>query len=198
MFETSPGRKGEQDRRRWTAADAITAVRIPLAIAFPLAGRNDWRLGILALAALSDLLDGQLARRYGSSTFGTVLDPIADKLFMLSAFAVVAVSGRLELYEVAGVLLRDLVATAAFGVTLVSGRPAAIPARLGGKAVTLAQLLTVVAFLLDSPYLRPLAWATAAIALYAVWDYTRVADRERRPLGGPDDDPAAPAGEPKP
>jgi len=109
---------------------------------------------------------------------------VADKLFMASAFGVVAFSGQLAWYEVVGVLLRDIVATVAFVVTAVTRRASAIPARLGGKAVTVGQLLTLVAFLLDSSLLHQLAWATAAVGLYAIWDYSRVAGREKRPLGG--------------
>ncbi|HEX2636751.1 MAG TPA: CDP-alcohol phosphatidyltransferase family protein [Gemmatimonadales bacterium] len=180
--EPSPRRRGEQGRVRWTTADLLSAVRIPLAIAFPFVS-NGSRLGLLGAAAASDLLDGQIARRFGSSSIGVVLDPVADKLFMLSAFGVVAASGRLEWYEILGVLLRDLVATLAFVVTFVSRRPRAIPARAGGKAVTVAQVLTLVAFLTNSPRLRPLAWATSAVALYAIWDYYRVAPRAERRVG---------------
>src|SRR5690348_18023113 len=42
-----------------------------------------------------------------------------------------------------------------------SGRPVALPARAGGKAVTVGQILTLVAFVVESPLVRPLAWATA-------------------------------------
>ena len=112
-----------------------------------------------------------------------MLDPVADKLFMASAFGVVALSGRLEWYEILGVLLRDIVAAIAFVATYVSHRPRAIPARAGGKAVTVAQVLTLVAFLADSPTLRPLAWATSAVALYAIWDYYRVAPTAERQVG---------------
>jgi cardiolipin synthase len=160
-----------------------SALRIPLAVAFPLAS-NRWRMVILAMAAASDLLDGPLARRFGSSALGTLIDPVADKLFMAAAFAVVAVSGRLAPYEVVGVLLRDIVATVAFALTIYSHRPRAIPARAGGKAVTVAQVLTLVAFLTDSPLLQPMAWATTAIGLYAIWDYYRVAPAAGRPVGG--------------
>jgi phosphatidylglycerophosphate synthase len=141
-----------------------------------------WRVVILAVAAASDLLDGVLARRFGSSRLGAFLDPVADKLFMAAAFAVVAFSGRLEPYEIAGVLLRDAAATVAFIVTAVTGRPTSIPARLGGKAVTVAQCLTLAAFLAGSALLRPMAWATSAIALYAIWDYSKAARDARRPL----------------
>ena len=158
-------------------------MRIPLAVAFVIVRGRDWRLAILLAAAASDLLDGPLARRFGSSALGTIVDPIADKLFMACAFGVVAFSRRLELYEIAAVLLRDFVAAVAFVSTFLFHQPRAIPARPGGKAVTVAQVLTLIAFLLDSPLLRPMAWATGAIAIYAIWDYYRVAPRAQRRLG---------------
>ncbi len=179
---TGVTQRAERATPRWTAADVLTAVRLPLAVGFVLAGGVWVRVAIVAIAAGTDLLDGRLARRFGSSAFGAVLDPIADKLFMAAAFGVVAFSGRLEWYEIVGVLLRDIVATIAFVVTAVSRRPSAIPARLGGKAVTVGQLLTLMGFLLESSFLRPLAWATAAVGLYAIWDYSRVAGREKRLL----------------
>jgi phosphatidylglycerophosphate synthase len=139
---------------------------------------------VLAIAAGTDLLDGPLARRFGASAIGSVIDPVADKLFMASAFGVVAFSGRLAPFEIVGILLRDIVATVAFVVTIFSHRPRAIPARAGGKAVTVAQMLTLVAFLRRSDLLQPMAWATAAIAVYAIWDYDRVAPAAERRVGG--------------
>ena len=180
MPEGSPARIGEQERLRWSAADLLTAIRLPLAVAFPLAAEPVVRLAILAAAAGSDLLDGTVARRYGASRLGAVLDPVAVKLFMVSAFGVVLFSGQLAWYEVAAALIRDIVATVAFVITAIRGRASAIPARPGGKAVTVGQVLTLVAFLLDTRFLRPLVWATAGAGLYAIWDYTRVAAREKR------------------
>ena len=183
-----PRPEGEQGqasppRRGVTLADVFTLARLPLAVAFIVLPTSLERLIVLAVAGATDLLDGVIARRIGSSRFGGFIDPVADKLFMLAAFFVVVRSGQLTWYETAGVLLRDLVATIAFLVTLLSRRPTAIPARLGGKAVTVAQLLTLVAFLTDSDMLRPLAWATAAVALYAIWDYNAAAPRAKRPVG---------------
>jgi phosphatidylglycerophosphate synthase len=91
-------------------------------------------------------------------------------------------SGALHPLEIVGVLARDIVAAVAFFATVARRKPSAIPARLGGKIVTVLQLLTLGAFLLASPYLRPLALATAAIALYAIWDYYHAARRELRRL----------------
>jgi len=166
----------------WSQADVLTAVRIPLAVAFVAIPDNRARLVILAAAGASDFADGMVARRWGGSRLGAFLDPVADKLFMACAFAVVLVSGALNVFEILGVLARDFATALAFLVTVLFSRPAAIPARLGGKAVTIGQLLTLLAFLLHSDLLRPVAWATAAVALYAIWDYARVA-REKRPLG---------------
>lgn len=183
MSEASPGQKVQQGRVSWTPADVVSFLRIPLAVAFVLVSDTDWRLAILIGSAATDLLDGPLARRFGGSALGPVVDPIADKLFMACAFGVVAFSGKLEIYEILAVLLRDIVATVAFVSTLLSHRPRAIPARPGGKAVTVAQMMTLVAFLLDSPLLRPMAWATGAIAIYAIWDYYRVAPHAGRRIG---------------
>ena len=162
----------------WVAsADLLTALRVPLAVAFPFVHHPGWQLAIIAVAAVSDLLDGALARRYGGSRLGAVLDPIADKLFVAAAFLVVARHGLLEWWEIAGVLARDIVATIGAVVVWLTRRPVALPARAGGKAVTVCQLLTLVAFIAESPLVRPLAWATAAIAVYAIWDYGRAAAR---------------------
>ena len=83
-------------------------------------------------------------------------------------------SGLLNIFEIAGVLLRDIVAFFAFLTTVVLGRPTTLPARAGGKVVTVAQLLTLGAFLTGSDLVRPLAWATGAMSLYAIADYARV------------------------
>ncbi len=119
---------------RFAVADALTALRLPLAVLFPLVRAPAWQLVIVAAAAASDVGDGLLARRYGSSRAGA---------------------------------------------TWLLHRPVALPARAGGKAVTIAQLLTLVAAIADWTYTRHLAWATAAIAVYAIWDYGRTAARRK-------------------
>ncbi len=156
-------------------ADLLTALRLPLAVLFPFVTNPGWQLAIVGAAAASDYLDGLLARRFGGSRAGAVLDPVADKLFMLSAFLTVARRGLLAPLEIAGVLLRDLVAALGFLGTWMLRRPIALPARAGGKAVTVCQLLTLTAFIAESALVRPLAWATAAIGVYALWDYRRAA-----------------------
>jgi CDP-diacylglycerol--glycerol-3-phosphate 3-phosphatidyltransferase/cardiolipin synthase len=179
MGEGRAAGEGLQGRARQAlgAADAVSLARVPLAVLFVAADSAAVRLPVLTLAAASDLLDGWLARRLGPSRVGAVLDPITDKLFMVAAFAMLAASGALTVLEILGVLLRDIVTPVAFLLTAAFRRPVAVPARAGGKLVTTGQSLTLFAWLLESPYLRPMAWATAAMALYALADYGLVAVR---------------------
>ena len=165
-------RPGGQQERVWAVADLLTGARIPLAVAFVLVTSTRWRIVILWLAGISDFVDGFVARRWGGSRLGSFLDPVADKLFTASAFGVVLVSGALAWWEIVAVLARDITAAVAFLITVLLKRPVSIPARVAGKIVTIGQLLVLLAFLLDSWLLRPVAWATGAVALYAILDYT--------------------------
>src|SRR2546425_12645465 len=135
--------------------------------------------GARGRAAASDFFDGMLARRFGSSRVGAVLDPIADKLFMAAAFLTVARSGLLHPLEIVAVLARDIVAALGYAGSWLLRRPTALPARAGGKVVTVLQLLTLAACITASPLARRLAWATAGVGLYAIWDYGRAAARSR-------------------
>lgn len=175
------GPGGRQARPLFRAPDLLTLARLPLAVAFVVSGPG-WRLVVLALASLSDVVDGAWARRIGGSRAGVVLDPVVDKLFMVAAFWVVWRSGPLAPVEIVAVLLRDLVAALGFAAIAVLGRPPALPARAGGKLVTTGQVLTLVAYVAESDLVRPLAWATAAMGIYAIADYGRTA--WRRPLRG--------------
>ena len=162
-----------------TWADLLTGLRVPLAVAFPFVPSPAWRLALVAGAAASDFFDGMLARRFGSSRVGAVLDPIADKLFMAAAFLTVARSRLLHPLEIVAVLARDIVAALGYAGSWLLRRPTALPARAGGKVVTVLQLLTLAACITASPLARRLAWATAGVGLYAIWDYGRAAARSR-------------------
>lgn len=161
-------------RKTWGPADALTALRIPLAVAFVVVPDTSARLAILAAAGLSDVLDGIVARRLGPSRVGAVLDPVVDKVFMLAAvFTVVSTRAGIGLHwwEIAGVLLRDLGVFGGFVATLFLRRNVTIPARASGKIVSVLQFATVAAVLLERHEMRPLAWVTAAASVWAILDY---------------------------
>jgi len=167
----------ERSERFFSPANLISASRIPLAVVFAFVPDAAVRVAVVAAAAASDLLDGWIARRLGPSRLGAKIDPVADKLFYLTGFGVLGLSGALSPLEVAGVLLRDILTPLGYLASVLARRPYSSPARVGGKAVTVGQCLTLCAWLLDSTLLRPLAWATAAIGLYALADYGRLAVR---------------------
>ena len=167
--------EGEQARPLFRPPDLLTALRLPLAVFFLTTESRVSRLVILVVAVLSDSLDGAWARRIGGSRLGVVLDPIADKIFMACGFFAVYRSGALHPFEILAVLLRDIVSVVGFLVVALLRKPTVFPARAGGKAVTFCQLLTLWAFAFESEYLRSMAWATAAVSIYAIADYSRVA-----------------------
>ena len=189
MTEATPLPRGPQGAAGFALADVLTLARIPLAAAFWVFPDGGTRLAILLVAAVTDLADGWVARHRGGSRLGVFLDPVADKVFMATAFLVVLLSGRLAWWEVGLVLLRDILATLAFLVSIFWRGPRAIPARLGGKIVTVFQLATLLAFLLDSRYLEHWAWAAAAAGLYAIIDYARAIPTGAKRVGGTSQEP---------
>src|SRR5438128_11138202 len=89
------GRAGQV--KPWvTWADVLTALRVPLAVAFPFVHHPGAQLGGVAAVAATDFFDGMLARRFGSSRAGAVLEPVAEELLMAAASLTVARSGRLQ------------------------------------------------------------------------------------------------------
>src|SRR6266700_3047194 len=120
-----PRGRGGQVKPWVTRADVLTALRVPLALLFPFLRHPAWQLGAVAVAAASDFFDGVLARRFGSSRVGGILDPVADKLFMAAAFLTLAGRGLLHPIEILGVLTRDLVAALGLYAIWDYGRAAA-------------------------------------------------------------------------
>lgn len=177
MTEGSAGPQGQQARPGLTVADVISLTRVPLAAAFVALEAPGSRLVVLLLAAASDVLDGITARVRGGSRWGAVLDPLADKVFVATAVAVVTLDGALTWWEAVLVLSRDIGAALAFAVSWAFRAPRVIRARWLGKIVTACQFLMLLAFVTIPDWLRPAAWVTAAVAALAVWDYRRVAGR---------------------
>ena len=157
----------------WNVANALTAVRLLLVPVFGwllLAddGR-DHRLRALAaaafaVAALTDRVDGELARRRGLVTdVGKIADPIADKALMGTALVGLSVLGELSWWVTVVVLVREVGITVLRFVVIRHG---VIPAGRGGKAKTVLQALAVTLYLLPLPSgWHPLAMAVMGLAV---------------------------------
>jgi len=97
----------------------LTVLRIaltPAFIVFLLFGNGSYNLiiatGIFAIAALTDLYDGMIARKYGTvSRWGAFVDPLADKILLSTAFFGLVMLGYLKLWMVLTVIFRDAVIT---------------------------------------------------------------------------------------
>ncbi|HET7769078.1 MAG TPA: CDP-alcohol phosphatidyltransferase family protein, partial [Chloroflexota bacterium] len=77
-----------------------------------LAGHDRPAAVLVALAAVTDLLDGSLARRMGTTSFGRQLDPLADKLLTDTALFALVARGRVAWWLVAPLAVRDVLVTA--------------------------------------------------------------------------------------
>ncbi len=160
-------------------ANVLTGVRLVLVPVFLVAlfvdqGRSiDWRLaafGVFAVAAFTDRLDGELARRRGLvTTFGTVADPIADKALTGSALLALSVLGLVPWWATAVMIGREVAITLLRFAVLRHG---IIPASRGGKAKTLVQTLAIGFYLLPLPELigaeTAVAWVRGTLLAAAV------------------------------
>ncbi|WP_433893131.1 CDP-diacylglycerol--glycerol-3-phosphate 3-phosphatidyltransferase [Streptomyces sp. CA-111067] len=194
--------------RLWNVANMLTMARLALVPGFVLLlvygdGHDPkWRSfawAAFAIAMITDLFDGELARRYGLVTdFGKIADPIADKAIMGAALAGLSALGDLPWWVTAVILAREL------GITLMRFwviRHGVIPASRGGKLKTLTQGVAVGMYILvlTGPLATIRAWLMGlAVVLTVVTglDYVRqavvlrraglAAERERERAAGRD------------
>ncbi len=136
-----------------------------------LTGRHTAALVLGVFAGISDLLDGFLARRFGWMThFGGVLDPLTDKLLLVSTTLTLAWLGHLPWWLVALVVLRDCVIVAGgfYYHYRIARIVTAEPTNLS-KWNTFAQILLVVAVMLGLAFPAAQgAWTEALIVIVAL------------------------------
>jgi CDP-diacylglycerol--glycerol-3-phosphate 3-phosphatidyltransferase len=161
-------------------ANVLTGVRLALVPFFVVAlfrvdGLDtDWRLlafALFAVAAITDRLDGEIARKRGLVTsFGEIADPIADKALTGSALIGLSILGLVPWWITVVILGREV------GVTVLRFwvlRHGVIPASRGGKAKTFVQTIAIGLYVLPLPQLLPaisdpMAWLQTALLLLAL------------------------------
>jgi cardiolipin synthase (CMP-forming) len=161
----------------------ITLARLPLAVLFVLADTTTARLVILGLASASDFIDGWLARRFGRATkSGALLDPIADKTFMLAALTAFLRTAELSTGAYFVILSRDFATAIGFLVAwrLPGLDPTNFKARMPGKIVTVLQLGAILALTVSRSWMRWLVPVIGAASAVAIIDYTLVLHRTRQ------------------
>jgi cardiolipin synthase len=160
----------------------------PLTAFCILDGRLTAALALFSAAALTDALDGFLARRLRlESPFGRLIDPAADKLLAACAYLPLAIMGHLPWLLAILVVGRDLVIAAGWGWARASAMPLQAQPSPLGKLNTGLQFLAVVAALSSAALNLPLGaaltllfWVTAATTLLSLAGYLRVWAAARR------------------
>ncbi len=166
-----------------TTANKVTVLRILLVPFFVVqvlyyerTGEEGHRLAAIlcfAFAAVTDAYDGYLARRYNQkSELGALLDPVADKLLLVSALVLLTFDKRphlpnLPLWLAVTVIGRDAVQAIGFSVLHYTLGKVPVRPRLIGKAATVLQMVTVSWALLKwhADWITPLSVATAVCTI---------------------------------
>ena len=146
---TPPGKRG----KFWTIPNALSIARIFAApvLVLLLLSPDEKRSIIASLlflgVCLTDWLDGYLARRMGIVTaFGKFLDPLADKLLIVTAFIMLIPVDRVPAWMVAIIVAREIAVTGLRALAVESGTVMA--ASLSGKVKTVIQICAVTPLLL--------------------------------------------------
>jgi len=195
-----------------TAANQLTILRmllIPAFVIFLLYGYSGWALLTMVAAGVTDGLDGLIARRTGQkTTLGAWLDPLADKLLLVTTFIMLTIPGlgfanRLPLWLTVLVISRDIAIVMAVAVVnLAVGRRTFLPS-FYGKLATATYIVTAVVTLTfnfldrESWLVAACVWASLAITIVSGVDYVRqgtriikqhgnepTAEVPRRPING--------------
>ena len=167
-------------------ADQLTVARV-LAVPFVVAlygwdfdGHAYWATGLFAVAMATDWFDGRVARRHGrTSPLGGLLDPIADKILVLSVLIVLIGAGVFDAWMVAAIVAREFLIS---GLRLAAiERGVVMHARDLGKLKTWSQAIAagVGGLAAAGAWDNRVAWWTLLVALVLTWvsglDYARVA-----------------------
>jgi cardiolipin synthase (CMP-forming) len=160
----------------------LSSSRFVLAVGFAASDHTGARMGLIGVAALTDFLDGWLARRVdATSRWGAMLDPIADRVFVLTAVGTFLFTGLLGTGAYFVLIMRDLATAVGFLVARVIPwlRPVVFKARMTGKVVTVLQLVALAAVLVAPEALHSLLLVVALVSVVSIVDYTLALWRAR-------------------
>jgi cardiolipin synthase len=161
-------------------ANWLTVLRIlliPVFVTLLVYAKPGQALVVFVCAAATDLLDGYVARRRGlQSRLGAFLDPMADKLLLVSSFVTLTWLNALPFWIAAVVISRDVILmVGALAIHMAGGRIHPRPTR-AGKLATFFQVLTVLAGLAGHSLKTPLGvtafmWLAAAFTIVSGLQY---------------------------
>ena len=174
MAERLEAVEPELSNRVWTIPNVLSMLRlagVPLFLYWVLVTEQDGRAILLLMAAgASDYFDGLIARKYGQYTrLGALLDPAADRLYILATLLALVVRDGLPLWWALALIGRDAVLSLSLPVLRRAGH-GPLPVHFLGKAATFNLLYAFPMLLAALPgndglladVFRPMGWAFAA------------------------------------
>lgn len=152
--------------------------RLPLAALLLKVGHNRRAaLGVTALAALTDVLDGWAARRWPEKSHqaGVWLDPLCDKIFVLSALASMWRVQRPPLVVPLLIATREIIQTPllAQGIKMARQRPLVLKAAPLGKVATVAQFAAIISVMYWPRRMKTMAAISSGIGAAAALNYVK-------------------------
>lgn len=159
--------------RVWTIPNLLSLLRLlgaPLFLWLALGPKADgWAIAVLMFAGISDYADGKIARRFNlSSRLGALLDPAADRLYIVATIIALTVRGIIPLWLAIVLPARDVLLATTVPVLRRLGYGPALPVSFVGKAATLCLLYAFPLLLLSATggrladVTRPIGWAFTA------------------------------------
>ena len=125
---------------------------------------------IFAVASFTDFLDGYLARKYNLITdFGKFMDPLADKVLVLAAVAVLLEMNYIPAWMVVLIITREYAVSILRAIAANTGQ--VIAASQGGKAKTVSQILAVLMLLLNIKFGIYIMWVAVILTFISGMDY---------------------------
>lgn len=153
-----------------TVPNIITILRfllVPAVVFALLAGEVDWALTGFIVAGVSDGVDGFIARHFNQrSELGAYLDPMADKLLLVSVFVVLGFMGELPLWLVIAAVSRDGLIVGGVLLSTIMGNPVAMKPLMVSKANTLVQIVLAALVLGQLAFeAEPGLWRSALVVI---------------------------------
>lgn len=156
-------------------------IAVPVVFWLLMVGQAKTAFFVFVLAGISDAVDGYLAKTYGWQTeLGAYLDPLADKLLIVSIYVALGVRGEIPLWLVVAVVSRDIAIVGAVIIAWLMDHPVRIKPLGVSKANTAAQLVLASTVLFDTAFTvglvetrHTLVWITGFLTLVSLAAYLR-------------------------
>lgn len=171
---TSEGTRngGGEDPGFLTISNLLSLSRIPLGVTFLAVEDAPMLAVIVALGALTDLLDGFIARVTQTRTeIGALLDPFCDRVFVLLGLVSFLPGGHIDWAGFVILVLRDVFTGGVFIVTRLVGEQVPFHSRFGGRVTTTFQVAALFTLIFAPAYVKLPIFLVGLASVYAIIDY---------------------------